>query len=380
MTSILIDGRPVRLPISGVARYCLSLANTFAAEGCGRFDIPDVLVQHNGGANTCPDEFVPQVRKVEYRPLHDRRKLQNVAFEFLPRIVARRALGSYDLVHETWFANIGKRPCQLKVATIHDVIPLDHPEFFNRNNRIFARRNFHRQVRESSAIVAVSDFTRQRILELGDVAPETVHVIGCGVDLPPQALIDSATWPIRDQVAKGSRYGLYIGNLEPRKNVDRLIDAWARLGPSYDDAKLVVVGRLNYQAEATVARGRALLGDRFVFLGPTDEADKWALLANASFLALPSLYEGYGIPIIEAYACGVPAIFARNSSMIELASDERQMFDGLSKDEIVAAIRRVLDGEAWVQASVEDRLAWVDRSSWSNVARQVAEVYRTVLG
>lgn len=379
MTSILIDGRPIRPPISGVARYCLSLANTFATEGCGGFGVPDVLVQHDGGVNTCPDELVPPVHKVEYRPLHNRRKLQNVAFEFLPRLVARRALGSYDLVHETWFANIGTRPRQLKVATIHDVIPLDHPEFFNRNNRIFARRNFYRQVRESSAIVAVSDFTRQRILELGDVAPDRVHVIGCGVDRPPQALIDSATWPIRGKIEKGSRYGMYIGNLEPRKNVDRLIEAWAHLGPSYDNAKLVVVGRLNYQAEATIERGRALLGDRFVFLGPTDEADKWALLANAAFLVLPSLYEGYGIPIIEAYACGVPAIFARNSSMTELASDARQMFDGLSQDEIVAAVRRVLDSEAWVQDSVADRLAWVDRSSWSNVARQVAEVYRTVL-
>lgn len=378
MTSILIDGRPVRPPISGVARYCLSLANAFAARENGDLGLPDVLVQYDRGINTSPDAFDPALRKVEYRPFRSR-KLQNVMFEFLPGIVGQGALGSYDLVHETYFANTMTRPGQRKIATIHDVIPLDHPEFFNRNNRIFTRRNFRRQVRDTSAIIAVSHFTKQRIIELSDVDPDKIHVIGCGVDLPPRLLIDSATWPIRGRIDRDTRYGLYIGNLEPRKNVDALIEAWAKLGPDYDDAKLVVVGRLNYQAEATIERGRALLGDRFVFLGPTDEAEKWALLSRATFLALPSLYEGYGIPIIEAYACGVPAIFARNSSMIELAADERQMFDGRSQQEIVAAIRRILDAESWVQASVADRMAWVGRNRWSDIADQVAGVYRAAL-
>lgn len=380
MPAILIDGRPVRTPISGVARYCLSLTNALAIDPPAGIGIPDVLVQRDGGANSCPDEFSATVRQIEYRPLRTRRKWQNVAFEFLPRLVARRALGGYDLVHETYFANIGTRPGQRKVATIHDVIPLDHPKYFNRNNRVFARRNFHRQVREAAVIVAVSQFTRQRIIELGDVDPDKISVIGCGVDLPSRALIESATWPIGGQIERGTRYGLYVGNLEPRKNLDRFIDAWAALGASHEDARLVVAGRLNYQAEQTIARGRAVLGDRFMYLGPVSEADKWALMTHASFLTLPSLYEGYGIPIVEAYACGTPAIFARNSSMTELAADDRQMFDGLSTDDMTAAIRRVLDREEWVADVVKDRTAWVERNRWADVARDVAGVYRAVLG
>ncbi|MDZ7283004.1 glycosyltransferase family 4 protein [Sphingomonas sanguinis] len=379
MNRILIDGRPIRPPISGVARYCLSLGNAFAARQPDDLGLPDMLVQYDNGRNISPDALDLALRQIEYRPFRHR-KLQNVMFEFLPSLVGRGALGSYDLVHETYFANTVTRPGQRKIATIHDVIPIDHPEFFNRNNRIFTRRNFYRQARETSAIIAVSHFTKQRILELADIAPDKIHVIGCGVDLPPRTLIDGVQWPIRDQVAQDAQYGLYIGNLEPRKNLDALIEAWAKLGSAYDNAKLVVVGRLNYQAEATVERGRALLGNRFVFIGPASEAEKWALLSHATFLALPSLYEGYGIPIIEAYACGVPAIFARNSSMTELAVDERQMFDGSSRDEIVVAIRRVLDREAWVQAAVVDRIAWVERNRWSDIADQVANVYRNVLG
>jgi len=379
MATILLDGRPVRPPISGVARYCLSLANALVEEASPHIGIPDVLVQYDGGNNRTPDEFYSKIHRVEYSPFSTYRKIQNLAFEFAPNVFGRHKLSQYDLVHETYFANIGRRPGQVKVSTIHDVIPLDHPEFFNFNNRVFAKRNFYRQVREASMIIAVSNYTKQRIIEISNIDESRIRVIGCGVNRPEQSLIDSAAWPIMGQIGRGQRYGLYIGNLEPRKNVDRLIDAWAALGSEHREVKLVVVGRLNYQAELTVARGRELLGDRFVFLGPVPEAEKWALLSHASTLILPSLYEGYGIPIVEAYTCGIPAIFARNSSMTELAADDRQMFDGLSANEMTTVIARVLDNESWVAETIIDRTAWVHRNRWIDVARQTVQVYRDAL-
>ena len=380
---ILLDGRPIRVPVSGVARYCLSLGNALARLRAGGelADLPpvDMLVQSQNGANYTLEALDPRLTTTELTAFGRSRKTQNLVTEFIPPLAAGTALRRYGLVHETYFANLAYSPWQRKVATIHDVIPLDFPHFFSRNNRLLARRNFHRQVRLSDAIIAVSAYTKQRIVELGGCAPERVQVIGCGVDAADAAQASAASWPIAGKMAAGDDYCLYVGNLEPRKNVDALIDAWAALAPRHRDVKLVVAGKFNYQAEGTVARGRARLGDRFVYLGSVSEPDKWGALANARALILPSLYEGYGIPIIEAYVAGTLALFSRTTSMTELAMDERQMFDPRTVASMVETIDHALDDPAWAGDVRSRARTWVAGQSWDRVARNVADVYREVL-
>lgn len=380
---ILLDGRPIRVPVSGVARYCLSLANAFVRlrERRELADLPpvDMLVQREGGTNHTLDALDPRLATVELTAFGRSRKTQNLVTEFMPALAAGTALKRYKLVHETYFANLAYSPWQRKVATIHDVIPLDYPHFFSRNNRLLAHRNLFRQVRLSNAVIAVSHYTKQRIVELTGCPPDHVTVIGCGVDASDAAQAKDARWPIAGKLAAGEDYCLYVGNLEPRKNLDALIDAWAELAPRHARVKLVVAGKFNYQAEATVAHGHARLGDRFVYLGPVSEADKWAALGAARAVILPSLYEGYGIPIIEAYVADTLALFSRTTSMTELAMDDRQMFDPTSPSAMAEVIDHALDDPAWTRAVREQARAWVAEQSWDRIARDVAAVYAKVL-
>lgn len=382
--SILLDGRPIRVPVSGVARYCLSLANALLRlQDSGNLEelpLPDVLVQSGGGINKTIAALDDRLTKIELTPFGKTRKTQNLVMEFLPALTAATSLSKYDIIHETYFANLAYSPRHHKVATIHDVFPIEYPHLFNMNNRLLAKRNFFRQVKLSDTIIAVSQYTKQRIIELSGCPEDRIAVIGCGVNPADAEKANDATWPIAGKLGKNDNYCLYVGNLEPRKNVDALIDAWAMLAPRHRDVKLVVAGKFNYRAEATISRGEDRLGHRFVYLGPVDEPDKWGALTAARALILPSLYEGYGIPIIEAYVAGTLALFSRTSAMTELALDARQMFDPLDIGSIAETIDAALDSSAW-QADVRKRAEqWVADQSWDRIAYDVASVYRRVLG
>ena len=380
---ILLDGRPIRVPVSGVARYCLSLANAFArlraADELADLPPVDVLVQTEAGTNPTLGELDGRVARVELTAFGRSRKTQNLVTEFAPVLAAATTLRRYPLIHETYFANLAATPRQRKVATVHDVFPLDYPMAFNRTNRLLSRRNLHRQARLSDAVIAVSAYTRRRVIELTGCDPERVEVIGNGVDPADARQGQHAVWPIGGKLAASEAYGLYVGNIEPRKNVDALIEAWALLPPRHREVRLVVAGKLNYRAEATVAHGEKRLGGRFVYLGPVGEADKWGLIAAARALVLPSLYEGYGVPIIEAYLAGTPALFSDTSAMTELAMDARQMFDPRAPAAMAEVIAHALDGPTWLGVARARASAWVTGQSWDQLARDVAGVYRKVL-
>jgi glycosyltransferase involved in cell wall biosynthesis len=124
---------------------------------------------------------------------------------------------------------------------------------------------------------------------------------------------------------------------------------------------MVVAGHKNYRADETPADGRARLGARFHYLGHVSEAKKWTLLKNANAFVFPSHYEGFGIPVVEAYQTGCPVLLAKNSSLTELAVDPRQLFASMSAAELKDRIAEVLDGASWVDRSVAVGTAFLDR-------------------
>lgn len=373
MTSILMDGRPIRHPVSGVARYCASLANAMNASG--KIDTLDVLVQ-GGPENVSLKELNEDVSQVHIRHLTQNRKLQNLAMEFLPVGLNMFLPKRYDLIHETYFARLGARTKRCaKISTIHDTIPIDRPDYYSRMNVVFARKNLHRQAREADHLLCDSYYTKERVIELTGASEAKISVIGCGVNQRPLSSIDQDVWPVRGILPKGSRYGLFVSNIEPRKNLETLIKAWPAVLKRDPDLKLVVVGKKNYLAEPILAQGTALLGDSFVYLGSVSEAEKWALLADMETLLFPSFFEGYGIPVIEAYSVSRPALFSRATALTELAIDERQLFDPLSSDEIAAAVLRILDKPEWLVSCCEKAKAFANEQSWEAIAAKIMAVY-----
>ncbi len=364
---VLIDCRPVRTPITGVARYCIGLSNalnrvagnnaidaTALVGGRGKNDHIGLI--ESGNYSRIGDRIVPQV-------------LLNAVNEYLPTVNKLVNSRNFDIAHETYFANIAIRS-KFKIATIHDTFPLDFPEGYSTRNIKYSQRNLFRQVSESDLIISVSEYTKKRIVDITGCSSEKIRVIGLGVDLPSRAESKQVA-PVE------SPFYLVIGNIEPRKNLERLIDAWISSNVWQTGAKLLIAGRLLYKSDTFSKKVQAARGYSVVYLGEVDEQEKDVLFRNMRALIFPSLLEGFGIPAIEAYRYGRPALLANSSALAELVVRPEWSFDPLNVESMASAISTFHNRPDDI---LVDDLMTVGKSfSWTAVAEKTIELYR-VLG
>lgn len=369
---VLFDLRPLRTPMSGVASYCANLIGALKAVS-GPFEF------HGLYCGTQTNNEV--LRKLDRLPLPSVARVPHIALmlglEFTPVLTPFLVKGRFDLVHETYFANAYSRSRARKVVTIHDVIPVDRPLYVNWRNRFFSRRNLRRQSREANHVISVSEYTKRKIVEQTGMDPDFITVIPCGV-APLVGDIDADY--LCAAGLSGKRFMLFVGNVEFRKNIAVIAAGLIRLNSAHEDVQFVVAGHAKPESEPILAECREALGARFHHLGFVSEVQKGTLLRSAAALVLPSLYEGFGIPIVEAYQASCPVLIANNSSLTELSVDERQLFTADSPAELAACMSEVLEGAAWVARSVVRGLERAQDYSWQAVAQRTASVYERVLG
>jgi glycosyltransferase involved in cell wall biosynthesis len=237
------------------------------------------------------------------------------------------------------------------VVTVHDLAVLRHPEAFNRWTRTYSPRVVPGVLRAAQRVIAVSQFTRRELVELLGVPEDKIRVV-------PNAVGDDFT---REGPAEDGDYVLAVGTLEPRKNLDRLVEAVRRT-----DRELRVVGARGWG-------GVEVRGNGVSWLGEVDDAELARLYRGAACLAYPSLYEGFGIPILEAMACGAPVVTTRGTAMEEVADGAAVLVDALDPAEIAAGIElAATDRDALIARGLERARAF----RWDAVAAATVEVYR----
>jgi glycosyltransferase involved in cell wall biosynthesis len=237
------------------------------------------------------------------------------------------------------------------VVTVHDLAVLRHPEAFNRWTRTYSPRVVPGVLRAARRVIAVSQFTRRELVELLGVPDEKIRVV-------PNAVGDEFT---REGPAEKGDYVLAVGTLEPRKNLDRLVEAVRST-----DRELRVVGARGWG-------GVEVRGNGVRWLGEVDDAELARLYRGATCVAYPSLYEGFGIPVLEAMACGVPVVTARGTAMEEVADGAAVLVDAGDPAEIAAGIERAAsERETLVPRGLERARAF----RWDAVAAATVEVYR----
>jgi glycosyltransferase involved in cell wall biosynthesis len=237
------------------------------------------------------------------------------------------------------------------VITVHDLAVLRHPDAFNRWTRAYSPRVVPRVLRAARRVIAVSDFTRRELVDLIGVPAEKIRVV-------PNAVADEFT---QDGPAADGEYVLAVGTLEPRKNLRRLVDATRRT-----DTELRVVGA---QGWGSVEVG----GNGVRWLGEVNDVELARLYRGALCVAYPSLYEGFGIPVLEAMACGTPVVTTRGTAMEEVADGAAVLVDAHDPAEIAAGIERAA---AERDQLVPRGLERARRFRWDTVAAQTVEVYR----
>jgi glycosyltransferase involved in cell wall biosynthesis len=268
-----------------------------------------------------------------------------------PVVLSRRRL---DVLHcPTYRGPVW--PSAPLVVTVHDLAVLRHPETFNRWTRTYSPIVVPRVLRAARRVIAVSEFTRSELVELLHVPDEKIRVVPNGVE--------DGFEP--DGPAADGDYVLAVGTLEPRKNLARLVEAARRT-----DVELRVVGARGWGDVRVEGNGVRWLGEV-----PDEELAK--LYRGAMCLAYPSLYEGFGIPVLEAMACGTPVVTSAGGATEEVAGGAAVLVDPLDPGSIAGGIEEAVARREELRRNGLDRAR---RFTWADSARATEAVYREVAG
>jgi glycosyltransferase involved in cell wall biosynthesis len=272
-------------------------------------------------------------------------------------------------------------PCP-SVMTIHDATLWLFPKYHPRRRIVAMRPVIPLAARRAKAIIAVSASTKRDLVRTLRIPEEKVYVIHEAPALQFQPVASGAALDeVRRRYRLRAQFVLYVGTIEPRKNLMRLLEAFAMLRRcGYASHALVLAGTQGW-AGTSVQRTieRLQLGDAVCLLGYVPTDDLVALYNLASALVFPSLYEGFGLPIVEAMACGTPVVTSPNGSLAEIAGGAAELIDPMVVESIAVGLRRVLDDS---QRQAELRAAGLERAaqfSWHRAAAQTRDVYASVL-
>jgi glycosyltransferase involved in cell wall biosynthesis len=367
---IAIDAR--KLHDFGIGTYVRNLVQTLAAQS---HDDRYVLL--------CRDEDVEYVRSLgsRFEPLFERAGNYSVREQIsVPLALARARV---DLFHAPHYVVSPLTRCPY-VVTIHDCIHLRFPQYLpNRLAATYARTVMRMAATRAERVLTVSNASKEDILRYLRIPADKVEVIYNALDTrletPPS---DDDLERVRQRFQLSSPFILYAGNIKPHKNVDRLIEAYAILRRrGIEDAKLLLIGdQISKYPNLRRLVHRFQLHGHVRFLGFVPEATLAALYRLASVFVFPSLYEGFGLPPLEAMAAGTPVVTSNVSSLPEVVGDAALLIDPMDAGAIADAIARVLDDDALRADLVHRGYARVRTFSWERSIARVREVYAELAG
>jgi glycosyltransferase involved in cell wall biosynthesis len=267
------------------------------------------------------------------------------------------------------------------VPVVHDLAFQHFPESAPHIDERW-RRRFATTLAESPAIIVPSASAAQDLRESFGVAGERVHVVHHGVDAEAFAPVsDAAVDAVRRRFGIPGPYVLFVGGIEPRKNLEHLVRAFAK-SDAADHSLVLAGGPVRWYPAATERLDAVIhllpegVRERIVRTGYVSERDKLALLSGATVLAYPSIYEGFGFPVLEAFAAGVPVLTSNVSSLVEVAGEAAVLVDPADVDAIAAALSELVADEDLRAVLSAAGVARASRFTWEATARATAAVLR----
>jgi glycosyltransferase involved in cell wall biosynthesis len=262
------------------------------------------------------------------------------------------------------------------IVTVHDLGQLHFPDAYPARQRLYHNASARWNARGAAHLFVDSEATRDDVARFYRVAPDKMTVVYPAYDarLYQPGRDAARIEAIQSRFRIGGDYVLAVGTIHPRKNYARLIEAFSKL--TIPHCQLVIVGKRGWLFGSIVDRAKSLgLASRVLFLDYVPAAEMPALVSGARVFAFPSLHEGFGLPVLEAQACGTPVVCSMTSSFPEVAGDAALFVDPFDVDALAAALER-----AWVDDALRAKLIAhgfenVKRFSWDKSARQVLDVF-----
>jgi glycosyltransferase involved in cell wall biosynthesis len=265
------------------------------------------------------------------------------------------------------------------VFTLYDLTCIIHPETHLPLNRYFLKLMIPRFLCAAHTIIAISECTKRDVVRVYGLDEKKIRVIHGGVSpsfrpSPPEAMAG-----IRLRYSLPERYILSVGTIEPRKNLVTLLEAYRVLRDRGASVKLVIVGKKGWRYESFFQRLHEIgLENEVVFPGFIPDEDLPAVYTMADTFVFPSLYEGFGLPVLEAMACGAPVICSNTSSLPEVTGDGAVLVPPHDVRGWIEALEQVLNNEAFRADLSQCGLRQAARFTWQSTARKTYEVYREV--
>ena len=318
-------------------------------------------------------------KKVKINSFCFKNSVYKVASTFLPIPYGAFFKDSADITH---FFNYYLPPGVngKKIVTVHDMTYKRFPETVRFKTKQMLNLNLKKSLKRADIILTVSEFSKSEIITYFPEVKDKIRVVYNGVDLDVfKPLLDEN---IKISIAKKynlpERYMLYLGTLEPRKNLERLIDSYYLLLKEFDDVpKLVLAGGKGWLYDSIFDKVSTLwLEDKIIFTGYVAEKDVAPLISGAEVFLFPSMYEGFGMPVIEAMACGVPVLTSNVSSLPEVAGDAAVLVDPFSVEDIKSKLKLLLIDEDLRKRLNKAGPKRAKRFSWNLVTKDLYEIYK----
>ncbi|MBI4558084.1 MAG: glycosyltransferase family 4 protein [Candidatus Hydrogenedentes bacterium] len=366
-----IDVGPITRVRTGVGNYCYYLLKHLVeiAEDCEMVGF---------ASGTGPIDLAELRGKIRARSIRIPTRILYKSWSWFRFPQIETLIGAVDVYHATnYFLPPVKRA--RRVVTIHDLAFLAIPERCSPKIVGPFSRYIHRFAQDADAILAYSQSTKDDIVKFLAAAAEKVVVAPMAVDENFRPVSrDRAVEVLKRRFDIEPPFLLFVSTLEPRKNVPTLLRAFHRLAKDIPH-RLVLVGSVGWKADEifeTIARLH--LENRIVRLGFVPHLELPVFYGAADAFVFPTCYEGFGLPLLEALACGCPVVTAANSSVPEVCGDAAQYVDAMDDEGLASAVRRVLEDEGLRAKMVASGHAHAAKFSWKTCARSTLDLYRSL--
>lgn len=294
----------------------------------------------------------------------------------LPQVISQSGV---DLCH--FMNNSAPMRCPSPYAiTIHDASLFLFSQYHSWSRLLALRLLLPQAARRADVVITVSHASRRELIETLHLPPEKVRVVYSAVSGDFRPLHDEEkSAQLRQRYQLPQKFALYVGTIEPRKNLRRLVAAFAMIEAHHPDLHLVLAGPGGWKMNGALEKEAAALSGKVHFLGFVSQEDLPGIYSLATVFAFPSLHEGFGLPLLEAMACGVPVLTSNCSAMVEVSGSAAHLVDPISVESIADGLNSLLDSQAQREWYIGQGFQRVQQFSWEQTARETAAVYEGIL-
>jgi len=360
--------------ISGVEYYALRLLKSLLSVGARHSYVvytnqPELVRGHVPASNNLTIVEVKHLGTRTARILWEHTQL--------PRLAAKQAI---DVLHCPSYICPVRKSSMPYVVTVHDTIAIDHPAWCKPTNALYFNLFMKGAIQRASRVISVSKSTANDMKRNFGLSDSKVRVVYPGIDEIFKAQEDPSR---RDEIRKRynlpPRYVLFVGNIEPKKNVGALLSLESRLREKGLGHKLVMVGKRSWCSRSQLDQiDKAVAASNIIVTGYVAVSDLPFVYAMADVFVFPSFYEGFGFPPLEAMACGTPVVSSSRGALAESVADAAVVVEPDDTEQIVEAVLSMISDPALRQEYVQKGLAQSRRFKWDNSARQTLSLYEEV--